>query len=525
MTMGFSLKSIIGDVTGFVKSVAEQIGDEVNRLPSNIRSIGEKLARETKAGIRFISPMTGLLVKAFSIGEKFILSPVGKILDKTLVKWDILPPNMMDAIINISAVPKRFITTGEFDRSELSKALRGATALAVAPSYGGIKRTSSYLASGKENFGLIRTLDKYSGGILTATEQVENFAEKVGEQKTLKTMDWVTGGVSALKVVSAITTGGGSVVGSFVTTGLTEKTNLADSSGGRALIMGVAIAASTGTASAAGVIPPVNTQQLFAKTIGDAVQAGAQQGTSKYLIKHTFLKEHKSGQILALSLGQTVGKIAGGLAAGTVNSIAEFEWNIFDSDDSLPTQAMAKEIAIKTAENTAAYEVAEELQKKGLNVTGEDLSTLSEKIRKSDDKTSWNQRIQKEIQNFVQNKLINELENLAAKELNEAAQKAFIAKIMAQLDRLILKLYDEAFDLINKYGIQMLIHLMRKYGLMSDYKQVVVPEDYMEFQITVNKINQENGRLFQYNNYVNPSPLPYIGVGLLAILGATFMVV
>jgi hypothetical protein len=528
-TMGFNpfkaISSLASQLTKVVKSVGEQIADEVSKLPSTIESVGKSLARSVKDGIRFISPITGELVKAFSVAEKFVLSPVGKVFDKTLVKWGVLPPNLVDALTNITAIPKRFATTGEFDRKELSKALRGATALAMAPSYGGIKRTSSYIASGKSKSGLVRTLDKYSGGIITATENIEDFAEKVAEQKTLKTMDWVTGGVGALKVAAAITTGGGSVTTSFITTGLVEKTDLEESAGGRALIMGIGAATGTATASAAGVIPPINTQQLFAKTIGEAVEAGASQATTKYLVRHTVLRNSTTGQILALSLGQSVGKAAKSLTESTVSAIANLDWDMFDANDALPSQAQAKEVAIKTAENAAAYEVAAELQKKGVNVSGQDLSSLSENIRKSSSKDSWQNRTMKEINKFVQEKLVDELQRVAAKEVSEKAYEELVSKIMAELDRLIVRLYAEAFDLISKYGSGMVIHLMQKYGLLSSYDKVVRPEDYVEYQITVNRINQKGGRLFSYNNYQQTSPLPYLGAGLLALLGTTYLVV
>lgn len=517
-----SLFSSIGNI---FSNIGQTIGGAVSSLPQTIQAAGKGLARTTKDGIRFISPVTGALVKVYSAGEKFTLSPVGKLFDATLVKWDILPPHLTDAIVNITAVPKRFVTTGDFNRAELSKALRGATALAVAPAYGSAKRTSSYIATGKSKFGLVRTLDKYSGGILTASETIDNFQEKVAEQKTLKTQDWVGAAVSALKVVAAVSTGGGSIVSNAVSTGLTDKTNLDNSIGGKLFIASLSAAAGTATASYTGAIPQVDTEQLFAKSIGDAAEAGAQQGTSKYLGTHTFLKNSKTGQVLAISLGQAVGKTARVLSENLVSSIANFNWDAFDSSNGLPDKAMAKEIATKTAENAAAYEAARKLREKGVNISGEELSNISERIRKSDPNKTWQQRTAKEINRFVEKKFIEKAQEIANKKISEEARKILLDKLMAQLDRMIRDLYGQAFDLINQYGVDLLTHLMAKYGLYSDYSNLIQPEDYYQYQITVNRINNENGRLFSYNNYNNPNPLPYVGVALLGLLGTTYMVV
>jgi hypothetical protein len=379
-----------------------------------------------------------------------------------------------------------------------------------------MRLTSSVIDEGKEKSGLVRTLDKYSGGILSASETLSDFGEKVGEAKTLKTMDWLTAGVSGLKVVAAVTTGGGSIVSSAVATGLVEKTDLEESAGGRIFIGAAAAAAGAYTASLTGVIPPINGEQLFAKTFSEAAESGASKATSKYLTRHTFLKDSNSGQILAISLGQTVGGLAKNLSSSTVSSISNMDLSKIGTGSSL-SESTLKEVGKETAKNVAAYRVAKELNEKGVDLTAESVRSIGE-FAFATKYENAKERTLKEINNFVNNKLKKELKELAEKNLSEEVQKKLKKEIMARLDRLLLKLHNEAFDSLTKYGEGLILHLMNKYGLLPDYDQVIRPEDYIEFQINYEFLPAENERLFSYNDYATPVAIGVgAGVALVAV--------
>lgn len=359
----------------------------------------------------------------------FVESSVGKTFDASIGK--IIPAKYYDKLKGLTSGSLQ-ILAGKISGDNLNKVLNGVKVFVLVGN-----RLTDEMVRVALRVGPIQSLDKYSGGLITSAKNLNKVTIKVVDSNGKARIDWRRTAFDALKVGMALAGGIGAVMLATGTNLVGEKTGLSDTEWGNA-VLGVGGAYLTGNV-------PLDT---IAK---QEAMAFAQNEGVKTLIKNTALGKS--------SLGRTA------LELGVKSTMATIDSNQgFDE--------IIKENAKNKAQEVAKNRVNEliSLKSKGLL----DVDRL-QKLYNLKDK-SLEQMIADGQEEYKE----------AVKKIADRANEAYIKeKLQAEMDRKLVQGMDEAYGLGQKYGKDLLIHLIKKYGPHPDYDAYVVPEDFIDFQINV----------------------------------------
>jgi hypothetical protein len=364
----------------------------------------------------------------------------------------------------------------------------------------------SYLVLGKTSIG--KSLDHYSGGLLTSVHNLgripvvlETNALSGGNEK----INWNQTLLDALKVGLAVASGGTAVAVMTSVNIVGEKTGLNKNS----LAMGVL------SASALIAVGSVNFSQ--------AAMSGATTVGTKAVINNTALGDTGLGRAVAsVGVGVAVGMIGTNNAfpillknnaisliktitkneitkeLATKNKAAVRTKKVASSKTIVKKVPVKKTITIKNADGTfRTIETGETVL--GIVTNAEDLSayeTIGEIVQEAKD--YYNEEI---------------------KALGNTANETSKLIVSCEADRVILKRMEEVYGHISLYGLELGTFVLAKYGPLENYSPVIVPDDYLSFQITTYK---DSDRITTID-YSQGSNKLMIGAFVAAGIGAIFL--
>ena len=423
------------------------MGSIVHAFCNVVKSAAQVTEDAVQASIKAGVAVAGLTVK---LGGSVLksASPVTKIyagamkytLDNTLGR--VLPPSVYSKMASFTNAGAS-MAEGNLTSANFRAVVKGFVDQAMI----GVRINNEALLQFNKT-GLSKTVNKYTGGILTSVTHLgkvavvmENNAltdnyEKINWVQTLVEVIQVAGTVSAI-----VATGGMAVAVTAGTKAVGEETGLDKSKLGMGVLSAGALYASGGAS--------------FTQV---ATTGGAQLGTATVL-NNTALGDSQ--------LGRTVAEI--GITA-TANSIQG-------------NQAFTEEVR-NLAEQKARDVATAEANKKLQSTTGLPLNvnmlTSAYDVVTGDKPMS---QIASEAQDRFVAKYNETVANLSdkAKNLTEEEVKSQASAIATkEADKYVMSQIEKAKD---KYGDKLFSYLLDKYGPKTDYADSIVPDDYLNYQI------------------------------------------
>jgi len=469
--MGF----IVNAVVAVVKTTAELVEDSVQAA---IKAGTVVVGLTVKVGgvvLKAASPVTKIAAGAIkftldnSLGRVLPVSIYGKISSFTNAQAAILEGNLSTK--NFRDVVKGFVDIGLIG-VRISKEATGALA----------------------ETGLGKSLDKYTGGLLTSVHNLERVVitmENNGLTDNYEKINWKATLIDAIKVGAAVASGGTAVGIMTASNAVGDATGLDKTSLGAGVLTAGAMMA-TGTASFSSVA------SRGATTIG-----------TKAVLNNTAL-----GDSQFLRTATTLGITA------TVNSI---QANTAFSDEMRNlAEAKAKEIATKEANEqivkTTGLPLNVKMLESAYDFANSD-KTIEQVLSEAQEKytkkyTQLMAQIEKTSVSAVVDKAVSTAQG-QANVLIAKAEALTVEKVQAlataEADKYVLDQLEKAKQ---KYGQKLFDYLVGKYGPKMDYADVATPDDYLNYQIYT---PQPNKRIINVVYKNNGNKLLLAGAGIVAV--------
>jgi hypothetical protein len=423
------------------------MGSIVHAFCNVVKSAAQITEDAVQASIKAGVAVAGLTVK---LGGSVLkaASPVTKIyagamkytLDNTLGR--VLPPSIYSKMASFTNAGAS-MAEGNLTSANFRAVVKGFVDQAMI----GVRINNEALLQFNKT-GLSKTVNKYTGGILTSVTHLGKVAvvmENNALTDNYEKIDWVRTLIEVVQVAAAVSaaiaTGGMSMAIASGTTIVGNETGLNKSKLGMGILTAGAMMAS-GTAD-----------------FSQVATTGATQLGTTAVINNTSLGDSQLGRT-ALELGATA----------TANSI--------QGNTAFTTEF--RNLAEKKAKEIATVEANKKLK----DITGLPLNVnmlTSAYDVMSGDKTMEQIAIEAK-ENFVASYdkavagLSAKLENLTEEEVKKQATEY----ATREADKYVLDQLEQAK---NKYGAKLFDYLLDKYGPKTDYADVIVPDDYLNYQI------------------------------------------
>jgi hypothetical protein len=314
---------------------------------------------------------------------------------------------------------------------------------------------------------LIRKTDKYSGGLITSANRLNKVPVTLSQGGKI---NWKVTLIDSLKVGLAIYGGQTLLASSTATNAVGTETGLNKTSLGAGIL-------------SSGMLIATGQSDYTSQLIGGATKVGTNS-----LVNSTGLKDTK--------YGRTVAEIGVSATAQSIQSNEAFSQVLRDK-----AQDKAEELARREAD------------KKIKNATGGiiSLNTVTSVTSSVYDFANSDKTIS-DIVAKSYDVFTGQVDTLVAK-AEGLTQEKIESKAGAEADRFVKKEINKAYGAVEKYGDKMFDYLLAKYGPKADYDEVLVPDDFLNYQVVEFKEDDRiTNIVYKKNNFAK------IGGGI-AVMG------
>jgi hypothetical protein len=463
LQMTYGIKEIEESyIKGTLNNFIKQVYIPFYSHPANLTSINPDFYQDQAMGGFFKKIFRGI-VDAIKAPIKYVAKPVLEPVFKAVGAEKYLPFDMINKLYDIPMdMATRLATLIE------KPSLRNAIEVAKIPATA-TARMNSVLIDEARKYGPVNQMDKWTGGLLASYERLNEVNIVYIESEGKAEINWALVAFDLIKIGAVAMAGGGAIqmLSQGAYQGLVTETGLANSNNELVKVAVLSGGAFVGSASA-------GLASGSSMAVSSVAQQSVVQGSSMYatdragnvLVKETPLGKSETGRTFASLGAELTGKAV--LASGGQGNFSQ------------------------------------EAQKTALNKVNEvALAKASEKVG-------------------VDPKLTLEILGEAKALYDGRVNEGYIAdKAKAEADRFVAKRMDEAYGTIEKYGEDFALYLMNKFGLLPDYDQVIVPEDFYAYQLFVVK----QGQSFLTIDYTQSRKKLYLTIGgILALAGFYYLI-